>query len=671
VNANCVACGAETGEDAVRCPSCGLAFAPAAEGSFVPPPAPPHVAIYLGETPRTFAAAAEDLDAEAGRETPVVPRRPADPRTVRRRWIVAACVAAAVIAAVVALVRAYRPNDSWTRQESRFRRLENSPRLASVPIPGPREVALDSRASAFEPLPDPRGMSVHAYFDAFLDRVMAIQPDRAWSIRGGAAALAVRGEEPETDAAWDRLCEAAASALREWPDADRLSPHDRADVAALRGWVEWILRRRRQPDANRLLTMVRWFDPLVRLQVGTSEPDDVRLAAATRRLTELPPHLARAMELTEAPPRAVVLAAAARLDDASAYLADYAAAWPGADDAARARLRAAIATVRAAAARCAADLRGNVAARARGEPELGSENVAVVLRVLHGLDADAGELYERAVNALCDAHDDMRGLGRAARGAEPDAPAEDDVTWIRRLREHVADWVVSAPQDAGVRVQPMPGAWAHRAATAVYLDDGPSAEGIVLIRPPRKSRNDFEVALHEAMRLRALAHETYPGHRLEALFRHEVCALRRFVDDRLFVEGWGTYAEDLARETGALPDGKFARYAEAQCRADRARTTMIQLALATGAAPDVEVLELLRASGWPETTLADVGERATPECYELNYMLGADEIRRLRREEEERLGSAFDLRAFHTRLLREGPIPVPLIRRQWREERER
>jgi uncharacterized protein (DUF885 family) len=48
-----------------------------------------------------------------------------------------------------------------------------------------------------------------------------------------------------------------------------------------------------------------------------------------------------------------------------------------------------------------------------------------------------------------------------------------------------------------------------------------------------------------------------------------------------------------------------------------------------------------------------------------DYLIGADEIRRLRRAEERRLGATFDLRAFHARLLSAGPIPPRLIEAEW------
>lgn len=660
----CVACGGEVGDAAARCASCGLVFVPAREGSFVPPPA-------------AVEATGVESEEVSEVETPDAPRRLEDPRVVRRRRIVASLVAAVVIAGIVVVVRHHRPNTSWTWQENLYARYETSAQFAPVPLPeagddsgyDPADVRAAEALAA--PLPDPHGLTVHQYFDAFLDRVRAIYPDRAGRFDGASARRCVRGEDPATRIAWRRLCRDAERALRNWPDAGSLSPHDRADVASLLGWAETSARWRPTDDIELLQMMTGWFDALVTLQLACADPEPVRLEAATARLTEIPDHLWRAVGDLKDPPRCVVAATADRLDDAAAYLATYAGSWPGAAGDARARLEKAAAAARTAATGCASTLRAGVTKRARGDPALGPANVALLLRARHCLDADARSIYERAEDALRDAHDDMRSRFSTARettGAEQ-APIVEDEQWIRRLRQRVADWVVDPPAETAVRVLPVPVLWAHRKSQAYYLDAG-AADGVVFVDKPRDNADSFDAAYHEAKRQRALAHETYPGHRLEALFRHDVCDLRQFVDDRVFIEGWGVYAEDLASNSGVLPQGPMARYVEASTRAERARHTMIVLAIATGAADEREALGLLLRSGWPKATFADVGVWASSSCYEVNYSVGAEEIRALRREEEERLGSAFDLRAFHTRLLKEGPIPVPLIRTEWREERE-
>jgi uncharacterized protein (DUF885 family) len=46
------------------------------------------------------------------------------------------------------------------------------------------------------------------------------------------------------------------------------------------------------------------------------------------------------------------------------------------------------------------------------------------------------------------------------------------------------------------------------------------------------------------------------------------------------------------------------------------------------------------------------------------YLTGRLEIDRLRSEAEQRMGSAFDIRAFHDALLKDGSVPLPFLRHQ-------
>jgi uncharacterized protein (DUF885 family) len=48
----------------------------------------------------------------------------------------------------------------------------------------------------------------------------------------------------------------------------------------------------------------------------------------------------------------------------------------------------------------------------------------------------------------------------------------------------------------------------------------------------------------------------------------------------------------------------------------------------------------------------------------LAYKVGEQEILKLRREAEARLGSRFDIRAFHDHLLAEGALPMDVLRKR-------
>ncbi len=680
-----MACDGEIGDDAERCPSCGLAFGTDAPATAIAGPADPaHVGLYFGNVPSAGAEIAEEA-APVERETPPAAPRllpPVDARRVMRRAAFVAIGVAAVFAAVVAFVSSRRPDDGYTRQEIAFERFTDADGLDPPELPATIDAdaaiarigdAETRRAAtaAHRPFPDESRASIHAFFEAYLERVLEIQPDSAFRLGVHPHPRELGPFDDAADIRWLLLCRDAARVLREWPGAAALPVHDRIDRAALLDEVEIPLRWQRAPDLERLDAIDRWFDPFSHLADIACCPVDDRIAAATARLRALPARLVGIVEKLNSPPRARVLATAVNLDAADEYLGDYVQAWRGAPESAMAELAAAIGPARQAVTDCARLLRTAVALRANGSMAIGPANTAVLLRVHHHLPFDARAVYELTLDELRAAHDELRAAGeRGWRDLLPGQRAPDEAQ-VRELRDRCSAWIVPTPADGGVTVARLPSLWAVQGAAATYLDPGafldPSA-GVVHVEEVVLGDDSETRDYHALLRRHTLAHETYPGHRLQAVASRSACRLRRFIDDRVLVEGWAVYAENLLHETGDCAGARLDDWTRAWSRTSFAADTLIGLLVATGTVSEKEVLELLRATGWDEPTLENVGQAAATGLYALGYFPGRDEIVALRRAEEERLGSAFDLRRFHARLLAAGPISPRLIAEEWRAE---
>jgi uncharacterized protein (DUF885 family) len=132
-------------------------------------------------------------------------------------------------------------------------------------------------------------------------------------------------------------------------------------------------------------------------------------------------------------------------------------------------------------------------------------------------------------------------------------------------------------------------------------------------------------------------------------------------------EGWASYSTDLMREAGALTPlealselkGHLRMYARAVVDV-RLHLGHYTLGEATehyqreaGMTPGSARGEAVRNSMFPGTAVM--------------YMVGKEEIRRLRREMEERQADRFSLRRFHDDLLSFGSMPVSLIGVSMRE----
>ena len=165
-------------------------------------------------------------------------------------------------------------------------------------------------------------------------------------------------------------------------------------------------------------------------------------------------------------------------------------------------------------------------------------------------------------------------------------------------------------------------------------------------------------------------HEAIPGHHFQIALEIEHPSLNVFrrLGSRLvggaFVEGWGLYSERLADEMGLYrDDGERLGMLDAQAwRAARlvvdsgmhglrwSRQQSIDFLLKTGLSNTDAEIETDRYIVWPGQALT--------------YMIGMREIRRLRREIEQRDGPAFDIRAFHDAVLGHGSLPLATLARE-------
>jgi uncharacterized protein (DUF885 family) len=162
-------------------------------------------------------------------------------------------------------------------------------------------------------------------------------------------------------------------------------------------------------------------------------------------------------------------------------------------------------------------------------------------------------------------------------------------------------------------------------------------------------------------------HEGIPGHHLQLTLAQERADVHPLIQYSLFsgfAEGWALYAERLADEMG-LYSSDLDRIGDAAGgQALRAARLVVD--------PGLHVL------GWSRQRAIDYMVAHVPEPREYiesevdryiadpgqatAYMIGRLEIERLRHDAEKRLGSAFDIREFHDRVLENGAVPLPMLR---------
>jgi uncharacterized protein (DUF885 family) len=163
-------------------------------------------------------------------------------------------------------------------------------------------------------------------------------------------------------------------------------------------------------------------------------------------------------------------------------------------------------------------------------------------------------------------------------------------------------------------------------------------------------------------------HEAAPGHHFQIALQQEVTGLpsfRKFGGYTVFAEGWALYAESLGQDLGLFTDPLmwYGRLVDEQLRAMRlvvdtglhakgwSREKAIKFMLDNSSMAESDVTaEVERYIGWPGQAVS--------------YKVGQFKIQELRDYSEQKLGNKFDIKAFHTQILIDGALPMPILEKK-------
>lgn len=202
---------------------------------------------------------------------------------------------------------------------------------------------------------------------------------------------------------------------------------------------------------------------------------------------------------------------------------------------------------------------------------------------------------------------------------------------------------------------------AQSAASGSYMrpSGNGSTPGIFYVNtsdlPSRKTWEAESLYLHEAV----------PGHHYQLGLQQQLTDLpkfRRLGGETAYIEGWGLYAESLGQELGLYQD-PYSYYGYLQ----NALWRSIRLVTDTG----------LHSKGWTRTQAIDymvdnsamtrTDAEAEVDRYmaipgqALAYKVGEMKIAQLREQAQRELGPRFDVRAFHTEVLKDGSVPLDIL----------
>ena len=160
-------------------------------------------------------------------------------------------------------------------------------------------------------------------------------------------------------------------------------------------------------------------------------------------------------------------------------------------------------------------------------------------------------------------------------------------------------------------------------------------------------------------------HEAIPGHHFQISLQREnedLPRFRRFGGFTAYTEGWGLYAESLGKELGVYTD-PYQYFGALNAELWRAVRLVVDTGLHARGWSRQDVLDYMYTNSAvaPAKAISEAERYMAIPGQALAYKIGQLKIRELRNIAEERLGDAFDVKAFHLEILKDGPMPLSML----------
>ena len=324
--------------------------------------------------------------------------------------------------------------------------------------------------------------------------------------------------------------------------------------------------------------------------------------------------------------------------------------------------------------------------RSRSGYAVGEEHYNLLLKKKHFLTHDAESLLALGENLFAKTKQELTalaeelvpgiGIEAVARRIQDAHPSADELLSVyERAMEAAREFVkekqlVSFPPKEELHVVHTPEFRRHEIPFAAYLSPSPKDPDQVGYYYVTPVSDDDLLREHNWVGLENTSvHESYPGHHLQFSVANSIpqaSTLPRLMNESsVFYEGWALYCEQLMQEQGFL-ETKEHQFVMLKDRLWRALRIIIDVKTQTGRMTYDEAADLMvRELHFPRAqACADLNWYSQSPSGPMGYALGWSIINRLRDREQSHLGSGFNLREFHDKLLSAGSISLPLVERR-------
>jgi uncharacterized protein (DUF885 family) len=275
---------------------------------------------------------------------------------------------------------------------------------------------------------------------------------------------------------------------------------------------------------------------------------------------------------------------------------------------------------------------------------------------------DAKKTPAAVMKALCDDHPTEADLIPSTRRT------------IEKIRQFLVDKkIVTIPSEVRPTVAETPpyarnGSFASMDTPGAF--ETKATEAFYYVTPPEKDwtakQKGEHLRLFNAPVLQLITiHEAYPGHYIPFLYAKQYpTKTRKLTSCGSNVESWAHYCEQMLVEEGygdGDPKIRLAQLSEALLRDCR---FVVGIKLHTQGMSVDEGAKVFEQEGFQEPSTAyEEARRGTYNPTYLYYTLGKLQIYKLREDYRKAKGRDYRLQTFHNDFVRQGGIPIKLIRR--------
>jgi len=335
-------------------------------------------------------------------------------------------------------------------------------------------------------------------------------------------------------------------------------------------------------------------------------------------------------------------------------------------------------------------LENDLLERSDGSWALGREAYDFILQERWFLDANADQVLQRGKQAFAETEALAQAVAEKIQPGKPwtevfetlkdDHPPADGIKQAYQRQMDAAQRfvlehkVLTLPEGERVITVDTPPAMRRSSPFGTFQTVDPfegGLEGRLVLTPIE----DWMTPEQQAERLRShstawipiiAVHEAYPGHHAQALKVNEnPDLLRRVVHEPIFSEGWGLFTEELMYELGFL-QGDDVRLTQLRNRLWRAARVILDVSLHTKGMKFEEAVDFLVENVRFERYAAEleVGMYIRRPTYVLGYLIGMQEIAKIRADYIAIHGQPDPPSEFYDRLLTIGSIPPALLREE-------